>query len=1699
MTLKHLVRLVSFGLLAVPLVARVSGAERKPAPLATGPKVSYFKEVLPLFQANCQGCHQPAKLSGGYLMTEFKSLFAGGGSKKPAIVPGAAEKSNLVKLITPQGDKAAMPQGKPPLRAEEIALVARWIAQGAKDDTAAFARARFDAEHPPVYTRPPVITSLDYAPDGKTIAVSGFNEVLVVDATDGKLVGRLIGKSERIQSLKFSPNGKLLVAVGGQPGRAGEVQVWEVAARKQLLAHTVGADTLYGVSWSPDSTQVAFGCPDNVVRAIAVADGQQTLFMGSHNDWPLATIWSVDGSHVVSVGRDMTTKLTEVATQRFVDNVSSITPGALKGGLQAVARHPSRDEIVLGGADGAPKVYRMFRQVARAIGDDSNLIKNFPALKGRVFGVAVSKDGKRIAAVSSLDGKGEVAVFGYEFDTNLSDRIKAIMAKVASSRSAAEAQELEKFHTEGVKQFAKITVDAGSQYCVAFAPDGKTLAAAGADGSIRVLDTETLQPVSSFSPAPVTTVAPVKVAGGGGVKATKTSQLPGSTTSLKVVALEVQPKAVQLASKFDYTQLIVTAKLASGDRVDVTQKIAATFSAPVAQVNDRGFVTPIADGTATLKVTFGGKTATMPVAVRGAKAAAKVNFTRDVNPILSRMGCNAGTCHGSQQGKQGFKLSLRGYDPIEDVRALTDDLEQRRVNVASPDDSLMLLKATGQVPHVGAQVFRKDDPYYFIIRHWIADGAKLDLSVPRVARIAVTPTDPVIQTLGAKQQIRVLATYTDGAMRDVTREAFIESGNTEVATADRDGRMTSVRRGEAPVLARYEGAYAAATVTVMGDRSGFVWQQPESWGRVDELVARKWQRMKIQPSNLATDAEFLRRVYLDLTGLPPTADGVRAFMADARSARAKRDEVVDKLVGSKEYVEFWTNKWADLLQVNRKFLDVDGARAFRQWIRTEIEQNTPYDQLARKVITAKGSNRENPAAAYYKILRQPDALMENTTHLFLGVRFNCNKCHDHPFERWTQNQYYELSAFFAQVALKDDPMSGGRRVGGTAVEGSKALYEEVYDNATGEMPHQRTGQPATVQFPFESKHAADEKATRRERLAAWLTSTDNQYFAKSYVNRLWGYLFGLGIIEPIDDIRAGNPATNPELLDYLTQEFLKSGFDARAMLKLITKSRTYQLAVAVNKWNQEDKLNFSHALARRLPAEVLYDALHTVTGAPSKFPGLPAGTRAAELPDSGVELPSGFLTTFGRPVRESACECERTSGLQLGPVMALVSGPVIADAIADANNAVSKLVASEPDDRKVINELFLRVLNRPATDKEISITLTAMGRIEEDHTRLIAARDQREREWASQTPQLEKQRAEAIAKAQQELEAFKQQQAPILAQREVEKAARTVQLETELKLFEAQRLPAKLVELKATAAGSAPWMKLDPKNLRATANVTLTRQDDLSVLAGGPNLKSVYTVVTDTDLKDIQAVRLEVIADGRFPASGPGRAGDGNFVLTEFELRAAPKSNPAAARRIMLRKAKASFSQQEFPVERAIDLDVSGAGGWGLSPTTGATHWATFETAEPVGFDGGTVLTFTLNHNFNGNMYQLGRFRLSVTTKANPGLSVAEEYATIVAAAQPTAQQTETLRKYFRRVDGDWRNRITALNQSRAPLPKDAKLQEHEDALAYAIRVIVVDGLLLQHRADAEASTRQLQNKRLTAMQDLTWALINTPSFLFNR
>ena len=903
-------------------------------------------------------------------------------------------------------------------------------------------------------------------------------------------------------------------------------------------------------------------------------------------------------------------------------------------------------------------------------------------------------------------------------------------------------------------------------------------------------------------------------------------------------------------------------------------------------------------------------------------AFAKVSFVRDVEPILNKVGCTQGTCHGAAKGKNGFKLSLRGYDPAFDHAALTDDLAGRRFDRAAPAQSLFLLKPTAAVPHEGGQRLIPGSADYEVVRSWVEDGVPLDQAAARVDHLELVPQDPTVPEPGMSQQFAVLAHYQDGRVRDVTAHAFVDSGNIEVAEAQAQGLVHTLRRGDAPVLARYEGHYAATRMFVMGDRSGFAWPDVPEYNWIDTLVDEDLRRIRALPSELCTDAEFVRRVWLDLCGKPPTRRETLAFLRDHRDGRHKRDELIQRLIGSAEFVEHWTNRWADLLQVNSKFLGSEGAAAYRTWIETAVASNLPYDRFVRELVTASGSTLQNPPAAFFKVLREPDAVMESTTQLFLGIRFNCNKCHDHPFERWTQRQHWQLAAWFAQVQRQDAP-------GSKKMPGKDAMKEGEQPPAYEELISDAGDQPAEVQdpdgrkyhnvFPYEHGGPHEPSLPLRQQFAQWLVARENPYFATSYVNRLWSYFVGTGLIEPVDDIRAGNPPSNPALLRRLTEEFVQSGFDVRALMRVICESRVYQQSVRTNQWNTGEDVHCSHALPRRLPAETLFDAVHQATGSRPRLQGARRGTMAADLVDASVEAKDGFLDLFGRPPRESVCECERSSGTSLGQALNLVNGPTLQDAIDDPDNDIAELVSHEPDPRKIIGELYLSFLCREATAAELQQILPTFD-------------------------------AGALANA--------------AALRPGDRA----ELDRRLAAFELQHVvPA--------------WYPLEIGKRTAAGGAELQLLDDGSLLVAGPRPdQDSYTVVAFTDRTGLTGIRLEALPDDSLPGKGPGRADNGNFVLRQLTVTEVPLEEPTAARQVALSAATADFSQQQFDVAQAI----AGKGnGWAVSPSLGRRHEAWFECKDAVGRAGGTMLVFTFAQPY-GARHTLGRFRLSVTDQQRP-------------------------------------------------------------------------------------------------------------------
>jgi hypothetical protein len=774
-----------------------------------------------------------------------------------------------------------------------------------------------------------------------------------------------------------------------------------------------------------------------------------------------------------------------------------------------------------------------------------------------------------------------------------------------------------------------------------------------------------------------------------------------------VVSLKVEPPSIVLFGPRAEGRLVVTGRDSSGRAYDLTPEAQITTSDPrVASVSADRVIRPVGDGAATLAVRCGDRTCRVTVEVRRMSGPAPVDFTREVIPVLTRAGCNQGTCHGSQHGKGGFKLSLAGFEPDLDYFSIAKQSGSRRAVLTDPHRSLFLLKPTMKLPHQGGIRLTAGSPDYQLLVRWIQEGARGPAAnAPVVTRLEVFPQSRVM-VRSQKQTLVVIATYSDGITRDVTRWARIGTLNDAIASATPEGTVTGVGPGETAIMVRFGGQATIAQVSVPFANdvriAGFT---PANF--VDEHVQRKWKTLGIPPAPLCDDSTFIRRLYLDVIGTAPNPAEVRAFLADALPN--KRAALVDRVLDRPEYADYWTLKWGDLLRSNRGPLGPKGMWSLTNWIRAQFRDNRPMDQFCRDLITAQGSTFTNGPANYYRVASNPPDLAETTAQVFLGMRLQCVKCHHHPFERWSQEDYYRFAAYFSRVGLKGSEEFG--IFGGEQV---------VRLNKGGEVYHPKSGQKMTPAplggYPMamrvrEVKTAnlvdpdPDAAGDRRRLLAEWITR-DNQVFARNLANRYWGYLMGRGLVEPIDDQRVTNPPTNPELLDALAKDLADHKFDVKHLIRTICTSRVYQLSADADRRNQADSMFYSHFTIKRLPAEVLLDSVNIATGTQEKFEGLPAGTRAIQLPDPVVN--SSFLDTFGRAPRVIACECERAGEPNMTQALHLMMSDLVNRKVQDGNNVITKLIAEKKSDAEIVEALYLGTLGRPPKPVESAKALKAL-------------------------------------------------------------------------------------------------------------------------------------------------------------------------------------------------------------------------------------------------------------------------------------------------------------------------------------------------------------------------------------------------------
>ncbi|HJT32807.1 MAG TPA: DUF1553 domain-containing protein [Pirellulales bacterium] len=767
-------------------------------------------------------------------------------------------------------------------------------------------------------------------------------------------------------------------------------------------------------------------------------------------------------------------------------------------------------------------------------------------------------------------------------------------------------------------------------------------------------------------------------------------------------ALVLLPAEIKLSGAQAYQTLLVE-ESRGGQYVGQVRE-GVTFESSnshVVSVED-GVARPVGNGEATITAKVGDRSATAKVTVSDVEKPFRWSFRNHVESVLFKAGCSSGACHGAQAGKNGFKLSLRGYDPDGDFNTITRQARGRRIVPSDPGRSLILTKPSGAVPHKGGLRFRVGSLEYRVLAEWIAAGTPPPTAEdPRLERLQIVPEASVLRP-EMKQQLVVLAHFSDGHTEDVTRWAKFTSTNESVAQVGDNGLVSVMGYGEGAITAWYLSRVVIASVTAPYPTPvpAEVFAKAERRNFIDELVLAKLASLNIPPSPPAGDAEFLRRAFIDTIGVLPTPDEVRAFLAD--TSPDKRDKAIESLLNRPEFVDYWAYKWSDLLLVNSERLRPPAMWAYYTWIRNQVEANTPWDAFARQIVTAKGSTLENGAANFYLLHPDPPELTETTTVAFLGMSINCARCHNHPLEKWTNNQYYAMANLYARVRLKAAPGDGNTVVFASA-EG------DLIQPLTGkpQPPTPLDGQPLAINSPDD----------RREHLARWLTSPENPYFSRAITNRVWANFFGVGLVEMVDDMRLTNPASNEQLLNAAAKHLVDNRFDLKALMRAILQSKTYQRSSVPLPENKADARFYSRYYPRRLMAEVLLDAMSQVTGAPTQFGDYPRRWRALQLPDSSVN--SYFLKTFGRPERVVTCECERTAEPTMVQVLHISNGNSLNEKLQAPGNRLQQLIEAGTPDDKLIDEVYLSALSRPATDDEKSRLLAVFAETGADKRQVL--------------------------------------------------------------------------------------------------------------------------------------------------------------------------------------------------------------------------------------------------------------------------------------------------------------------------------------------------------------------------------------------
>ena len=784
-------------------------------------------------------------------------------------------------------------------------------------------------------------------------------------------------------------------------------------------------------------------------------------------------------------------------------------------------------------------------------------------------------------------------------------------------------------------------------------------------------------PISAQDPAPAANPAP----------ATDPAPTPAPTpapapapAAVAYKSLAVYPPAIKISASNDLQHVIAVATRSDGITIDVSDQVQWKLENPAVAKLENLVIYPVADGATQLVVSFNGLEARSTLEITQSQTPRTVGFERDVLPIFTKVGCNTGSCHGAARGKDGFRLSLFGFDPLGDYQRITREIGIRRINLAVPDQSLLLLKATGSVQHSGGKKIEPGSKHYQTVLAWLQAGAPADAArPPAVTKVDLYPTQMVLEGEGAKERLVAVATYADGTQRDVWDLAGFTTNNERTGAVDANGTVTSGVRGEAFVMARFDTHTVGTQVLALP--AGMQYEfKPSPGNYIDALVDAKLLKLRLPTSGLCSDDEFVRRVTVDITGLLPTEEETTNFLASTDPN--KRGALIETLLGRKEFSEIWAMKWADLLMIkSNNQVSYKAAYLYYNWLINQIASNTPLDKIVRELLTATGGTFQNPSTNFYQVEQDRLKMSENVAQVFMGIRTQCAQCHNHPFDRWTMDDYYGFAAFFSQVGRKQS-------------EDYRQIL--VFNGGGGEVNHPVGGAVVKPRFLGGGPAATDGK-DRRVVLAEWMTSNENPFFAKSVANRIWAHFAGVGIVNPVDDFRASNPASNPELLDALAAKIIEYKYDIKQLVRDICNSQTYQRTTVPVPGNEDDLRNYSHATVRRIPAENMLDCISQVTTTKDKFRGLPLGARAVQIADGATS--NYFLNTFGRSARATVCADEATTDPSLSQALHLINGGTISGKINQGQLIQNwKKDGLTPD--AIIDRIYLRSLSRKPTESE---------------------------------------------------------------------------------------------------------------------------------------------------------------------------------------------------------------------------------------------------------------------------------------------------------------------------------------------------------------------------------------------------------------